>query len=328
MSGAFMNPKLLTGIWSATPTALTDKLKVDVASTKQMVEHHYRLGAVGLFLAGTCGEGPWMQESEKRLLIQTVARHAKGRMRVAVQVTDNSAARVLDNMQCAKEDGADIAIIAPPYFLLNATPENILHFYQRAIRESPLPVGLYNVVRESVNIPERVISKILEEKNLILVKDSSSLPSHRKMMLAAKRKRPGLVLLNGDEFQSLEYLKDGYDGLLLGGAILTAHLGRKLMDAVAAGDFTEASRIERQTLQILYSAYGGKSLGCWLSGLKWTLVQMGVFKGWSSFLNYPLTPACIQAISRVLQANAEDLMPWNPERLKAQASPSPKRQAA
>jgi 4-hydroxy-tetrahydrodipicolinate synthase len=321
-------PQLLTGVWSATPTAFTEKLKVDISSTKRMVEHHFQLGVKGLFLAGTCGEGPWMPEREKRLLVQTVARHARGRMAVAVQVSDNSADRVLDNIQGAKEDGAEIAIIAPPYFLLNATPENILRFYQRAIRESPLPVGLYHLVRSgSVIVPEAILRKILEEKNLVMVKDSSAVAAHRRIMVAAKRKRPELVLLSGDEFDCVEYIKAGYDGLLLGGAILTAHLARRLMDAAAVGDLDEAREIERQMHQILVAVYGGKLLGCWLSGLKWTLVQMGVFQTWGSFLNYPLTPSCIKGIRRVLEKHADVLMPWNPRALAENLKKAPKHKA-
>jgi len=45
-------------IWSATPTPFTMDREVDRESLGRMVEHHVRLGVDGLFLAGTCGEGP------------------------------------------------------------------------------------------------------------------------------------------------------------------------------------------------------------------------------------------------------------------------------
>src|SRR5512144_344112 len=100
-----ISQEALNGVWSATPTPLTDRMAVDVPSLKRMVAHHCRLGVKGLFLAGTCGEGAWLPEREKRRLVETVAKHASGKLLVSVQVTDNSAARILDNMRAAREDG-------------------------------------------------------------------------------------------------------------------------------------------------------------------------------------------------------------------------------
>ena len=95
-------------------------------------------------LGGTCGEGPWTSDRERPTLVRSAAAAAGGWLALAVQVTDNSAARILDNMRAAAEDRADLAVIAPPYFLLNATPANVTSLYLDAIRTSPLPVGNYD----------------------------------------------------------------------------------------------------------------------------------------------------------------------------------------
>jgi len=326
MSWPHLQRQRLTGIWSATPTPFTAELRLDIGSTKRMVEHHLRLRVKGLFLAGTCGEGPWMPEKEKRLLVQTAASSASGKLVLGVQVTDNSAERVLLNIHNAKADGADVAIVAPPYFMLNATPERLLDFYRHVIRESELPVGIYNLGRfSSVTVPDEVMGNILQEKNVVLSKDSSSLRSHRQLMLAAKRKRPELVILSGDEFDCVRYLRAGYDGLLLGGAILTGKVARKISDAIAAGDMAGAREFELRMVEMLHVVYGGKSLACWLSGLKWTLVRMGIFQTWNSFLHYPLTPACKLGISRILKKHSNDLMPWKADLNKVNGKNGSKR---
>src|SRR5580698_6353865 len=112
MGKAQISPQLLSGVWSATPSPLTKSLSIDVNSAKRMVEHHFQMGVRGLFLIGTCGEGPWMPDREKSVLLQTVAKQTKGRMVIAAQVTDNSVDRILDNIHAVQRDGADIAIIA------------------------------------------------------------------------------------------------------------------------------------------------------------------------------------------------------------------------
>jgi len=50
----------LAGAWSASPTPFTESLKIDLSSVKRMIKHHIRLGQKGVFVGGTCGEGPWL----------------------------------------------------------------------------------------------------------------------------------------------------------------------------------------------------------------------------------------------------------------------------
>jgi len=300
----------LSGVWSATPTPLTRNMTVDTQSVKRMVNHHLRLGIRGLFLAGTCGEGAWMPERQKRLLVETVAKYAKGKMLVSVQVTDNSAARILDNMRAARDAGADIAVIAPPLFLLNTTPRTLLNLYRQAIRESPLPVGIYDRgTFGSVVIPDRVLAQIYAEPKVIIVKDSSTNPARRDIALAVRRQRPSLRLFDGDEFHCVDYLKAGYDGLLVGGGIFIGHLAGMITKAVAEGNLQQAEKLQQRMNRIMYAVYGGKGITCWLSGLKRLMVEMGVFRTWNNFLDYPLTASCLRDIRKVLVRDRDVLLP-------------------
>lgn len=301
----------LSGVWSAAPTPLTARFKVDTASIRRMVAHHLRLGVRGLFLAGTNGEGPWLPDAERRILVRTAARCANGRLPIAVQVTDNSSARILDNMRAAADDGADITVIAPPYFLLNATPERIFRLYADAIRQSPLPVGIYDRgTASSVVVPDSVLKRLYALDKVILVKDSSANPVRREIALEARRERTGLRLLNGDEFHCVEYLKAGYDGLLLGGGVFNGYLAGLIVEAVRSGDLARAERLQRRMNRIMYAVYGGKGIACWLSGEKKLLVEMGIFRTWRNFLEYPLTASCCRAIRRVMEMDADVLKPW------------------
>lgn len=298
------------GVWSATPTPFTSSMKVDRVAVKRLVEHHVRLGIKGLFLCGTCGEGPWMRDEDRREVLQTAAAAARGRLVIAMQVTDNSAARIIDNMRCAKEDGADIAVIAPPHTLLNATPENLIAHYQKAIRNSPLPVGVYDLgVRGAVVIPEQVLATVYQEPKVVLVKDSSGVQTRRDLAIEAKRKRPELCLLNGDEFNCVSYLEAGYDGLMLGGAIFNGKLAVQLRDAALAGRLPQAHRIQKRMTRLMWDVYGGPNISCWLTGVKHLLVEMGIFRTTAGFLDYPLAPACKAAIARAMKRDADVLLP-------------------
>lgn len=298
------------GVWSAAPTPFTETMEIDVVAVRRMVEHHVRLGVSGLFWAGTNGEGPWMTNAQRRTLVRTIARYDRHRMPLAVQVSDNSAARILDNIHAAKEDGADIAVIAPPYMLVNATPRTILRLYQEAIQRSPLPIGLYDRGRHaSVFVPDAALREMVLEKKVVMLKDSSADWRRMRLMLAAKRRRPELRLLTGWEFKTVPYLEAGYDGVLLGGGVFNGYLAGLIVRAARAGDLKHAWQLQRRMNRMMWAVYGGKKINCWLSGEKKLLVELGIFRTWKNYPDYPLTPACARAIRDVLRRDRDVLLP-------------------
>lgn len=302
--------KFAAGVWSAAPTPFNAKMEIDVGAVRRMVAHHIRLGVRGLFLGGTNGEGPWMTDAQRRLLVRSVARSTRKRMRLAVQVTDNSAARIVDNINRAAEDGADIAVIAPPYFPPRKNPDTLLKLYLNAIDRSCLPIGIYD--RAMVGgglVPDDVMQAVLMRNKVIMLKDSSANMERMQRAVAVKRRRHNLQLLNGWEFNCLPYLQAGYDGLLLGGGVFNGYLAGQIVAAAAAGQWARAARLQRKMNRMMYAVYGGQKITCWLSGEKYLLTRMGVIGGWRNYPDYPLTAACRKAIARVLRADAAWLFP-------------------
>jgi len=251
-----------------------------------------------------------MTDGQRRDLVRAVVRANRGRLVISVQVSDNSAGRILDNMAHVKADGADMAIIAPPFFLMNATPANVAALYREAIRRSPLPVGIYDRGDfSSVKVPLDTLRAIYSEPKVVLVKDSSCDPARRDMALAVRARRPGLVLLTGNEFDCAGYLAAGYDGLLLGGAVFNGHMARLIFEAAGRGDAAGARRMQNRMNRLMWAVYGGKKITCWLAGEKHLLVRMGLFKTPTALLRYPLTPACRRAIAGVLKRERALLFP-------------------
>ncbi len=290
----FMNKLPLTGgVWSATPTPLNTDKRLEGASIGRLVEHHVKLGVTGVMLGGTCGEGPWLRADDKEALTRATVAAAAGRLRVALQVTDNSAGRVLANIEQAAAWGAEVAVVDAPWFFLNGTPERKLAHYREVARHSALPVGLYDRGKHSPNaMPETHLTELLAEPNIVMVKDSSQTDSRRDLYLAVMKVRPELVVLDGDEFNCVSYLKAGYSGLLLGGGIFNGAIARQIIAAVKAGDLTAAERLQARMNDLMLRVYGGAKIECWLTGLKELLVQMGIFTTNVNTLDYPLTETC------------------------------------
>lgn len=298
------------GVWSAAPTPLTDDYRVDTVAVRRMVEHHLRLGVTGLFLGGTNGEGHWLPNREFRALVRSAARAARGRLPLAVQVTDTSWPRIVENMQAAAADGADIAVLAPPLIAMPKTGETVLNLYLEAIRRSPLPVGIYDRGPHSaVPVPDAVLRKVYAEPKVVMIKDSSTDEGRRDIALAARKKRPDLRLLNGYEFDCVSYLRAGYDGVLLGGGVFNGHLANLIADAVAAGNLAQAQALQQRMNRLMYDVYGGESIACWLAGEKQLLVEMGILRTSRTFMGYRVTAACARAITRALKREHEMLFP-------------------
>jgi dihydrodipicolinate synthase/N-acetylneuraminate lyase len=286
-------------IWSAVPTPLTSALLVDEASVERMVQDAIRQGVHGLFLAGTCGEGPWLPDRQKQVLVRAAARVGRGKLKLAVQASDNSVSRILDNVNLAAESGADYAIIAAPGMFMNATPERVAAHFIEAANASPLPVGIYDLgSHRPVVIPEARLKEIYLLPNVHLVKDSSGAPARRAAALAARNEKPSLQLFNGDEFRCLEYLQAGYDGFMFGGAVAIGPQLNRIAQLFAAGQLAEIQVIDEEMKRDLYGIYGGKSIACWLTGLKHYMVRRGLFSTSASFLGYPLTDECSAYIER------------------------------
>lgn len=289
------------GVWSATPTPLTADRRLDPASVQRLIEHHVKMGVTGLMLAGTCGEGPWLSDADRESLIRTTVAANAGRLRIAVQVTDNSPVRTLDNIEKAAAWGADIAVVAQPYFLLNGTADRLLSFYRDIARRSGLPVGFYDRGKGSAYMmSESNLAEFLQEPNVAMVKDSSQMPAHRDVFLAARKLRPELILLNGDEFDCVRYLEAGYDGMLLGGGIFNAGIALRIIAAVRAGNTAEAARLQARMNDLMLRVYGGPKIECWMTGLKELLVQMGLFSTNMNLLEYPLTDFCRRQIQEAV----------------------------
>lgn len=231
---------------------------------------------------------------------------------MALQVTDNSALRVLDAIERAASWGLKLAVVATPPFYPDATPGRIVAMLREVIAKSPIPVGFYDLGRSATYpVPDELLAELLAEPNLVMVKDSSGSPARSAIHLESRSRRVGLALFNGNEFECLRYIRLGYDGLLLGGAAFNARIAHGILEAERAGNSKEAERLNRLIVELCYCVYGGPEAACWLAGLKMLLVEMGIFSNHLEIYGYPLTDACANAIrAAVSGADGKGFRPY------------------
>jgi 4-hydroxy-tetrahydrodipicolinate synthase len=286
-------------VYSATPTPLTPDASIDTASLRKCIDHHIALGCDGAMLGGTCGEGPWLRDSDLETLVRTGLDQTAGRMKISAQVTDNSPGRILDRIENLATWGADFGVVAQPFFFMNATPQRLRDFYLEIFEKSALPVYFYDRGKaSSVAVPQEILADLVSHPRVIGVKDSACDAERFAIIKAVRDQRPELNILNGNEFSTVESTLAGYDGAFYGGAVLTAKAVRQTIELIASGDLAAAEALDAQTKEVLFDVYGGPKITCWLAGLKYTLVQLGLFSEWTNIPGYPLTEECRAAVDR------------------------------
>lgn len=276
-------------LWSATPSPLDEALRPDLPSVDRMVDHHAALQMDGIMLGGTCGEGPWMPIEDLEMLVRRSAEHSAGRIGIAAQVTDNSALRMLRHIDRMAAAGADYAVIAAPYFMMNPTPERIFNVYRETIEQSPLPVICYDRgAGDRYRLTGEQLPELMSLKNLVMFKDSSCDPERAAIRREAQRSRPDLIILCGDEFDLAGSVAGGMNGGFLGGAIFNAPLALSILADLREGHPERALATQQIMNDLMLTVYGGPKILAWMSGLKYLMKKLGLFSTTASYLGYPL----------------------------------------
>jgi 4-hydroxy-tetrahydrodipicolinate synthase len=293
-------------IWSAAPTPFLDDGSLDHASIERLVAQHARLGVEGYFLGGTCGEGPFMPTGQRAELLRRVRATTGAGAHLAVQVSDTSSPRVRENVERAVAAGADSVVIAAPWLTAFVNPGFARrYFFESLDRDTAVPIGIY-VLRQppATGLDVAFWAEVVSHPNVAYVKDSSGLAEYRRALLAVKAARPGLVLRTGDEFDVLSAIGDGYDGCILGTAVLNARLLAQAIAALGRGDGAAAARLQARSNAFLYDLFR-PDIVAWMSGLKYALHRLGILSTEYAYLVDPLDDDDRRRIDAALEREKE-----------------------
>src|SRR6266513_6062841 len=168
-------PLMLRGALAAAVTPLRDG-RLDAGAVGSYVDFLAGHGLDGLLALGTTGEGVMFPPGHRIEIARAYVEAAAGRLQVAVHCGAQTTHDTVALAERAAADGADaVAVIAPPYFALDAK-ELFAHFEAAARACAPLPFYLYEFeARSGYPIPLPVIERLRERApNLAGMKVSDS----------------------------------------------------------------------------------------------------------------------------------------------------------
>lgn len=306
-----MQTEKLCGVWSAAPTPLTSDLRIDEGAIERLAAHQQKLKINGVFIAGTCGEGPWLSDAMRLELARLSVKHNQGKMLLAMQVSDNSALRIIDNITRIADTGVDIAVIAPPFFQINASQDYLKNLYLEVIEASPLPVGIYHLGKNTKTLVETgTMTEIIRHPKVKIIKDSSADPGTMSAIVQARNQRKGeLFALNGNEFDCVTYAQAGYDGALLGGACFNGLMAGEIIRLAKLDKIADAKLLQARMNELMFDVFGGKDIHCWLAGQKLLMVKLGIFSTNKTIINYRVDAACEKTIDAAIEREKMWLLP-------------------
>lgn len=299
-------PAPLRGIIVPMVTPLAGPDELDAAGLERLVDRMLTGGVHGLFVLGSCGEGPSLSPRIQRELIDRVCGQVARRLPILVGVTASSPADSTALARHAASAGADAVVIAPPFYFPLQQAE--LHAYiTRQAADSPLPVVLYNMPGlTKVAIEPETVGRLLDNPRIVGLKDSSGDMAYFLRAREVTRGRSDWTLLVGPEHLLGESIEAGGDGGVSGGANIVPQLFVQLYEAARAGfpDELTAFEFDVARLSQIYSvgAPAGVTAPSVVKGLKSALSALGVCSGIACPPLSPLTAAQAEQVKQILRS--------------------------
>lgn len=152
-------------------TPFTQRGEIDIKAHTHNMRVLADRGIEGFVIAGSNGEGPYLEPGERERLVKA------GRRRKAhfmCGIASESTRGALAQMAEAVEAGADSLLVLTPTTLARGRDDVIVDYYRTVADRASLPVFLYSVPPvTSYSMPLELVARLSRHENIVGMKDSS-----------------------------------------------------------------------------------------------------------------------------------------------------------
>jgi dihydrodipicolinate synthase/N-acetylneuraminate lyase len=257
---------LMAGRWPRTMPALItpfdDHGEIDVVAHLHNISVATAVGARGVLIAGSTGEGPYLEPGERTTLV-AAARESDTDITVMCGISAESDRQALRQIDDAADGGANAALVATPGTLVRNRTQPIIDFYVRVAEASALPVFLYTVPRVTAyELPIEAILELAPHANIVGMKDSGG-NAERLDQLAGVLSADFVVYAG-----SSRALADSADRGAHGAITASANYAWKLADAAISGDRSAQSDLTELVSVIELHGVPGTKYAASLTGMR------------------------------------------------------------
>jgi len=178
--------KLMTGSFVALITPFNKDGATDFGAFRTLLKFHEGNGTSAILIMGSTGETAMLSPEEKKAIIVETAKMKTGKMPIFYGCTGNNTEATIANVNFAKDNGADGAILAAPAYIC-APEDDIERFFLDVADATDLPLGIYNNpprVKSDLNWDH--LLRIFKHPNYVIHKESTARVGQVAQVLAGK----------------------------------------------------------------------------------------------------------------------------------------------
>lgn len=252
-------------------TAFDSDGEVDLDAHRRNLKKLWKAGIKGFLVAGSTGEGPYLEAGERAALIET-ARDQLGKKAHLICGVAAETIRQARGMIDEAAEGANSVLVITPTTLTRNRPQFVERYYLDLAESSPLPVLLYSVPSVTAfELPEEMVSSLAQHPNIVGMKDSGGHPVRLQRILGSVP--PDFDLFTGSTQAVTLALAAGVHGAITAS---TNYMPKKLLEMVKAArdDPIKARPLQADISRIAMAveAYG-------IPGVKYAATRAGFSPG-------------------------------------------------
>ncbi len=234
----------LRGVIAAIPTLFTPEDELDVEGLETLVNFCVDNGVHGIMTTGGNGEFPHLLPEERKQVLETTIETVNGRVPVIACTTACSTKETVLYTEHAETEGADAAIVVPPYYF-NLPSEQIFEYYEDVARNTQLPIVVYNNPNYTKNpIPPELMERILDIEGMIGVKQSESNISQATEIIRTKGEE--ISVMTGIDSQFFPALCIGAKGIFSTASSVVPGLMVELYETFQEGEIMKALELHKE----------------------------------------------------------------------------------
>lgn len=266
--------------------------EIDLKAHAANVDLMWDRGLRGLLIAGSTGEGPYLETGERERLVAT-ARTTAPRAFILCGIHAETLRGAMAGMAEAAAGGADAVLVVTPTTLVRHRADLVESFFADVVTAAPLPVMLYSVPKVTgVELSEASVASLARLEGVVGMKDSGGDPIRAGRLAGLG---PGFALLTGSTPAVSLAMASGAHGAITASANFAPRLVR---DTVIAAQRSVRSA---EVLQTRLSAVSAAVERHGIAAVKYGASRIGLAAGDTRRPLQPVGPEVRTAVRRALR---------------------------
>jgi 4-hydroxy-2-oxoglutarate aldolase len=160
--------------------------EIDLAAYRHNLSTLWERGIRGFLIAGSTGEGPYLEVGERQTLVKEARKRLGRRAYLTCGIAAETERQAMAMIKEAADAKADSALVITPTTLTRNRMAYVEAFYRDIADESPLPLLIYSVPGVTAfELPEDSVARLADHPHIIGIKDSGGHPVRLQRIIAS-----------------------------------------------------------------------------------------------------------------------------------------------